>query len=224
MASTKPRSTTPVKASPPPRKRRDRDDIRELLLESATIEFGAHGFEGASTRSIATRVRAHQPQINYHFASKQDLWRETVSRLFRMLDGAMDGVDDIADPGQAFAEGIRRLVRFAAEHPDLNRIMVQEASSPNERMEWIIETHTRTRFEARRAKWRALREAGVAAPIDDDVVHYVLIGAASLPYVNAPEARLLFGDEPNELGRIEAHANSLVAMLLPGLGKRPRSR
>ena len=52
------------------RLRRTRTDIREALLESALIEFGAKGFDGASTRAIAQRVEAHQPQINYHFESK----------------------------------------------------------------------------------------------------------------------------------------------------------
>jgi hypothetical protein len=63
--------------------------------------------------------------------------------------------------------------------------------------------------------WRRLREAGIAAPIDDAVFHYVLVGAASLPYVNAPEARLLTGAEPTDPSRVEGHANALVATFLP---------
>ncbi|MDT5326002.1 MAG: TetR/AcrR family transcriptional regulator, partial [Mycobacterium sp.] len=63
--------------TPPPttvRLRRTRTDIRQALLESALAEFGAKGFDGASTRAIARRVQAHQPQINYHFESKTALW------------------------------------------------------------------------------------------------------------------------------------------------------
>ena len=56
------------------RVRRTRSDLREQLLESALVEFAAKGFDGASTRSIAERVDAHQPQINYHFDSKEALW------------------------------------------------------------------------------------------------------------------------------------------------------
>jgi hypothetical protein len=52
------------------RHRRPRADIREELLKSALVEFGAKGFDGASTRAIAARIQAHQPQINYHFESK----------------------------------------------------------------------------------------------------------------------------------------------------------
>jgi TetR/AcrR family transcriptional regulator len=40
------------------RQRRPRADIREELLKSALIEFGAKGFDGASTRAIAKRIAA----------------------------------------------------------------------------------------------------------------------------------------------------------------------
>ena len=56
-----------------PRVRRDRKNLRARLLDAALIEFGAKGFAGASTRAIARRVDTHQPQINYHFASKRAL-------------------------------------------------------------------------------------------------------------------------------------------------------
>ena len=68
-----------------------------------------------------------------------------------------------------------------------------------------------------RPVWQILRDAGIAAPIDSEILYYVLIGAASLPYVNAPEVRLLTGRDPKSPSWIEAHANGLVAILLPGL-------
>ena len=48
------------KAKPPAkvRHRRPRADIREELLKSALVEFGAKGFDGASTRAIAARTRS----------------------------------------------------------------------------------------------------------------------------------------------------------------------
>ncbi len=67
------------------------------------------------------------------------------------------------------------------------------------------------------AVWQRLRDAGIAAPIDSTMVHYVIVGAASLPFVNALEARLLTGSEPTDPTWVEAHADGLVATLLPGL-------
>jgi TetR/AcrR family transcriptional regulator len=72
-------------------------------------------------------------------------------------------------------------------------------------------------FDAISPAWRVLRDAGFAAPIDNEILYYVLVGAASLPYVNAPEVRLLTGRDPSSPDWIRAHADGLVAVLLPGL-------
>ena len=75
--------------------------------------------------------------------------------------------------------------------------------------------------------WRRLRGAGIAAPIDERLVYYVMVGAASLVYVNAPEARVLTGIEPTRARWVETHADGLVAMLLPhapvSTTRRPRA-
>jgi AcrR family transcriptional regulator len=206
------------------RLRRSRTDIRQALLESALVEFGAKGFDGASTRAIASRVQAHQPQINYHFESKTALWTAAVNYLFGLLGEALGDVlpaklaeVDAPQLAVAFADAIRRLVRFAAEHPELNQIMVHEGTAASDRLTWMTETHVKPIFDAIRPAWQILRDAGFAAPIDNDILYYVLLGAASLPYVNAPEVRLLTGRDPNNPKWIRAHADGLVAILLPGL-------
>jgi TetR/AcrR family transcriptional regulator len=216
----------PSKAEAPGkvRVRRARTDVRQALLESALVEFGAKGFDGASTRAIARRVHAHQPQINYHFDSKGALWTAAVDYLFGLLGEALDGALpanltelDGLQLAAAFAEGIRRFVRFAAEHPELNQIMVHEGTAAGDRLVWMTDTHVKPFFDGIRPAWQMLRDAGVAAPIDNEVLYYVLVGAASLPYVNAPEFRLLTGHDPNEPTWIAAHADGMVAILLPGL-------
>jgi AcrR family transcriptional regulator len=205
--------------------RRTRDDIRNELLEAALVEFGAKGFAGASTRSIAQRADAHQPQINYHFASKEALWAAAVDHLFARLQAHLGdlGIDaleldgDDAALAATFAEAIRRFVRFAAAHPELNQIMVHEATEDSDRLRWMVERHVRPLYDATRLVWERLRAAGIAAPIDPVRVHYILVGAASLPFVNAPEARLLTATEPTAPDWVDAHAADLVATLLPGL-------
>jgi TetR/AcrR family transcriptional regulator len=215
-----PKTQSPNRA----RVRRTRTDIREALLESALVEFGAKGFEGASTRAIASRIQAHQPQINYHFESKTALWTAAVDYLFGLLREAIYGVIpaklagvEVSALAAAFADGIRRFVRFAAEHPELNQIMVHEGTAATDRLEWMTDTHIKPFFNGIRPAWQMLRAAGVAAAIDSEILYYVLIGAASLPYVNAPEVRLLTGRDPNSAAWIDAHADGLVSILLPGI-------
>ena len=209
------------------RARAVREDIRERLLDAALIEFGAHGFDGASTRAIARRIGAHQPQIHYHFESKDVLWRAAVDHLFAELAATMlelrPGMasTDVAELAATFAEVIRRFVRFAARRPELNRIMVHEATGESRRLRWMTERYVKPLHDTMRPAWRRLRAAGIAAPIDERLVHYVVVGAASLVYVNAPEARMLTGIEPTATRWVDTHAAGLVAMLLPNLPGRP---
>lgn len=186
-------------------------------------EFATKGFDGASTRSIARRVDAHQPQINYHFASKEALWEAAVDHLFGLLGEAVDPIPpdhELLDPevlAAEFAKRIRRFVTFAAEHPELNRILVHEATADTERLQWLVDRHVRPLYRSIASIWDRLREAGIAAPIASESVHYVLVGAASLPFVNAPEARLLTGSEPTDQAWVDQHADGIIATLLPGL-------
>jgi TetR/AcrR family transcriptional regulator len=214
------KTPTPTKV----RHRRNRTDIREALLESALVEFGAKGFDGASTRAIAARVEAHQPQINYHFESKTALWTAAVDHLFGLLRETFRGVFpakpteiDVPALAAAYADGIRRLVRFVAAHPELNQIMVHEGTAPSDRLTWLTETHVKPFFNGIRPAWQALRDAGIAAPIDSEILYYVLVGGATLPYVNAAEVRLLTGRDPNDPTWIDAHADGLVSIFLPGV-------
>ena len=95
--------------------------------------------------------------------------------------------------------------------------MVIESTTATDRSEWMTDTYVKPFFRGIRASWKVLRNAGIAAPVDDDIVYYVIVGAASLPYVNAPEVRLLTRRDPDDPKWIEAHADGLVAILLPGL-------
>jgi TetR/AcrR family transcriptional regulator len=201
------------------RPRRSGRDLRQLLLESALVEFAEFGFEGASTRSIAARAHAHQPQINYHFQSKEALWCAAVDHLFTQLVdtiGALaEEVSDAADLADSFADAIRRFVHFAAEHPELHRIMVHESTADSERLRWMVDRHVRPLQVVVTTAWRRLLEAGIAAPIDPLYVHHVIVGSASLLFVNAPEAILLTGVDPTTAGAVQRHADGIVAMLLP---------
>lgn len=219
-------ATRPADDPPAPgrARRRHRPGLREELLEAALEEFAAHGFDGASTAAIARRAGAHQPQVNYHFASKEALWRASLDHLFARLAAALGelppvdrvGTDDLDALADALAGTIGRFVRFAAAHPELNRIVVHEATAGTARLDWLVDTHVRPLADRSRAAWRRLRDAGVAAPLDDRFVHHVIVGAASLVYVNAPEFERLHGEDPAQPDLVDRHAEGIVAMLLPG--------
>jgi TetR/AcrR family transcriptional regulator len=187
---------------------------RAALIEAATHEFSVHGFDGASTRAIAQRAGVHQPQINYHFNSKLELWRASVDTLFAELqEETQDAIEGVRTGRAALEAAIGAFVRHAARRPELNRIMVHESGSPSERLDWLVDNHVRGRFSAVSALWDPLRESEEVIDVDSLTAFYLILGGGTLLYTNAPEARLLSKEEPTKPDRIDAHAGALIGML-----------
>ncbi|MFO1184422.1 MAG: CerR family C-terminal domain-containing protein [Bauldia sp.] len=73
-----PRPTNAGKASPRRRRAETSDrgaETRARLIAAALDVFGHKGFEGASTREIATSAGANLAAIVYHFGGKEELYR-----------------------------------------------------------------------------------------------------------------------------------------------------
>ncbi len=202
-------------ASAPTARQQQREATRQRIVEAAVEVFTEKSFEGASTREIARRARTNQGLITYHFHSKEALWRAAADSIFERLGGQLaERLDalELADPRERAREWIRQYVRFAAAHPELFRMMVDEGRVADERMEWLVDTHIRPRFESIS---RGLLDV---AQIDEALVphaFYALAGAASLMFAVAPECRRLTGLDPRSAQAIETHADYVARLLVP---------
>ena len=217
---------TRATAAPPPaaRARRPSEGIVADLLDAAAVEFAAHGFAGASTRRIAQRAGAHQPQINYHFTSKEQLWRATVDHLFSLLDTALPGPGDGRPLEQEFVDLLRAFLRFSADHPELDRIINLEATDRTDRLEWLVTTHLRPRFEGVATGWRRLRAAGRGADLSPGEVWEVITSYGAMHFANAPMLSLLGIQEGDGRSESDAHTDRVLAVLLPAPVGRARRR
>jgi AcrR family transcriptional regulator len=193
------------------RTRRSSAGIADELLAAAAVEFAAHGFVGASTRRIAQRAGAHQPQINYHFASKDLLWQATVDRLFAQLEPLVQDALTQAegDPVSALDATVRAFLRFSADHPELDRIINQEATAPSQRLDWLVTTHLVPRYEAVATLWDAVRARGGGDGLSAADVWELITAFGALHFANAPmlEGLGISAVDP------DAHADRLLALL-----------
>lgn len=157
---------TAQSADRPARKQQQRSVVTQHKLLDAAIEaFSENGFKGTSTRDIAERAGVHHPLITYHFKNKDRLWRAAADKIFRNFRGSLAGsLEDNQDPDpkKRMASLIRAYVYYARSQPALHKVMVQEASFPNPRLDWLIETHLKPFFEATFAMIEELQHLGVA--------------------------------------------------------------
>jgi AcrR family transcriptional regulator len=66
------------------------ETTRERLLAAAAELFAERGFRGATMRAIAARAGTNLAAANYHFGSKQKLYREVAFSLFSALEERLD--------------------------------------------------------------------------------------------------------------------------------------
>ena len=155
-------------ADKPARKQQQRSIVTQQKLLDAAIEaFSENGFNGTSTRDIAERAGVHHPLITYHFKNKDQLWRAAADKVFRDFRRSLaSSLEDHREesPKKRMASLIKAYVRYAKSQPALHKVMVQEASYPNPRLDWLIDTHLKPFFDATFELLEELQAVGVAPP------------------------------------------------------------
>jgi len=58
-----------------------REDTSDKIMNVAVRLFAAHGFHGVSTKQICDEAGANIAAVNYHFGSKENLYRAIVRRF-----------------------------------------------------------------------------------------------------------------------------------------------
>ncbi len=196
-------------------RQQQREATRARILEAAVRAFTDKGFHGASTRDIARLAGTNQGLITYHFSSKEALWRAAADALFADLELRLrEKLENVStrDPREYAREIIREYVRFSAARPELFRLMVDEGKVADERLNWLVDKHIKSRFDA------LAPELSKIAGLDGELLphaFYALAGAASLIFAVAPECRRLTGLDPARAAAVEAHADFVANLMLP---------
>jgi TetR/AcrR family transcriptional regulator len=204
----------------PTKRARGRGVTRETIIEAATEEFAELGYEGATTASIARRVRVTQPLIHYHFGSKEALWRATVDTIFGKLMQQIEETErkvEAMGPAAKFLTLTYGFIDFAVANPEYARIIHNEGVVSTPRLDWLVEKHIRPLYQ----RWATyIENAKQAALLKDIPVAYMvtaLIGALAQFFDLAPLIRATWGIEPNSPEHIRGYANAMVEMFLEGV-------
>ncbi|MGY2372989.1 CerR family C-terminal domain-containing protein [Pseudomonas sp. SDO524_S393] len=80
------------------------EETRARIVEAAVAVFGERGYDGASTRDIATAAGVNAPAIQYYFDGKEGVYLECVEHLIRLLWGKMAPSVEAAEAALADAE------------------------------------------------------------------------------------------------------------------------
>ena len=199
-----------------PTRLRDADATREKLLDAALYCFSTQGFDASSTRQIEEVAGVKRGLISYHFGSKQSLWETMARRTIRRAREELEDAGNIstnADGPSRLRHLVRAYVFFAARHPEVNRLMIHEGMHDDWRLQWLVKHSVRPWFDRVVAALDDARAGGLVLPMGNHNFFYILVGAASVIFANAEEARLLTGRNTLSASEVNAHADSLVTLL-----------
>jgi AcrR family transcriptional regulator len=71
----------------------EKTDKRTRILNAAEKLFASQGFEGTSTRQIATEAGANMSMINYYFGSKEGVFMEIMSNRIKGFSLALTSIE-----------------------------------------------------------------------------------------------------------------------------------
>lgn len=198
------------------RQERDRQALRQAILDAARELFVADGFERVSMRRIAERIEYSPAAIYSYFPSKDDIYFALAEEGFRLLcDGiAIDPAASAADPDplNTLRRHLRTFYRFSDRYPEHFALMFLDRSVPKirdsyQRIPFIISIKGMLARTVDRCT-----ELGIFPPSTDPLIAFRMFTTAIL---GAAGARVCDRLGPEEDG--EALASDLVELIIAGL-------
>ncbi|MGD1934747.1 MAG: TetR/AcrR family transcriptional regulator [Candidatus Phaeomarinobacter sp.] len=184
------------------------EETRAALLETAVHMFTTHSYDGISIRALETAANVQRGAAAYHFESKEGLWKAAVGTILERFVtrlGTLETVLIDLDEDEQIRAEVKAFVRFSAETPELNRLIIQEGREDTWRLDYLVNTFIRDRFGRLRETLNLL---------SNPHTYYMAIGAATLVFDVEYECKTLFGVDPKTDEFIRDHAARVADMVV----------
>lgn len=184
------------------------EETRAALLETAVHIFTTHSYDGVSVRALETAAKVQRGAAAYHFESKEGLWKAAVGTILEKFVARLGPLETVLidlDEEAQIRAAVTAFVRFSAETPELNRLIIQEGREDTWRLDYLVNTFIRDRFGRLRDTLNLL---------SNPHTYYMSIGAATLVFDVEHECKNLFGVDPTTDDFIRDHAARVADMVV----------
>jgi TetR/AcrR family transcriptional regulator len=97
------------------------------ILEAATAEFAARGYDGARIEAIARRARVNKALLYYYFPSKGELYRRLVLEHLKAAASTLESAAaGDGTPGEALERMILALFDVLSARPEISDFVMRE--------------------------------------------------------------------------------------------------
>ncbi len=200
----------------------------QRIVDIALELFSRFGYDSVSTTQIAKAAEISQPNIHYHFKTKDALWKAAIAELARRVETSnaqsLSGlVADKEDPYATLRESCLTFHRLSVDVPELGAILSLEGLAGGERLDWLVQTVFRESYDAMLQCIQECIDAELIKPMKPHQILLVLTGAAVTYYNLAPLVRSAFGAEPNDRQERAAFVSAYMDVVFDGLKLRESS-
>lgn len=198
-------------------RRYDGAEYRRAILEAAIETFGLLGYEGTSTRKIATAAGIEPGHLAYYYPTKEELWRDAVTMFAsgvetRLAQAMAQYVD--RSPADTARAVLPEFLRYCADHPRLTRLMLQEFSMHSPRHDWLIETFGKPIWILLQPLFQRLREERRLFGAQPEVAYFAFVGAALVTFGNPEVTRRIAGIAVPDASMREQHIEYIMRPIL----------
>ncbi len=190
-------------------------ETKAKILSAALSEFAKSGFEGVSTRAIATKAGVNHTLISHHFGSKDELWKATAEWFFNAYNqdflNRRKTLNEV-DATDMLRIYIRDFIDFCVNTPDFSRFMMQANHGDQERLNWLVDRFLRSGSDTELGVLQQAQNLGFMPQGDSLHMRYLFIGAATSIFTFAPEFSRLSGKDPFSHAMIEQHTDYLFTL------------
>src|ERR1035441_4061759 len=166
------------------RRARQKEGLREEILDAARTLFVKDGYESVSIRKIADKIEYAPGTIYLYFRDKAEILdsicEETFAKLLRKLEAVEH---DTAAPLDKLRRGLRTYIQFGLENPN-HYVLTFNQAKAHIKSEPVLETSGMKAFSCLRREVQECVDAGELVSNDaDELAQTLWAGAHGLTSV-----------------------------------------
>jgi AcrR family transcriptional regulator len=184
------------------RQDRERQAVRQAILDAARDLFVTEGYRNVSIRKIAERIEYSPAAIYSYFPGKDDIFYALAEEGFHRLDARVRSVLGNNDPIEELRACWWAYYEFSKEQREFFELMFVDRSVPQITEKWagLAFVHQMIAFAAGRIQ-RCI-DTGIFPPgTDAEVAMHLIWGALTGPAVIGIGCRLAPDEDPDALAR-----------------------
>ncbi|MDN0077667.1 TetR/AcrR family transcriptional regulator [Crenobacter sp. SG2303] len=191
------------------------------LLNSAEAVFAKKGLAGSTTAEIAKLAGMPKATLHYHFRTKEALYLQVLQSIFTEWYQAAASFDEEDDPAKAIAGYVRSKMEMSWRRPNGSKVWAQEIISGAPHLRALLQGEVKPWMEGRAAKIRTWVEADRIAPVQPEILLF-MIWAVTQHYADF-EAQIRLLTDQKRLGKswFTEAIEQVVSLVLRSVGLGP---